>query len=258
MLVGYARVSTIEQNLDRQLEALKNAGCEKIYSDKQTGANMDRPNLQLLFDEIKEGDTIIITDLTRFSRSTMDLFKLIEKIKEKKLFIKSIKDTWLDVSEENPYSQFLLTVMAGVAQLERDLTKMRQKEGIAIAKKKGKYQGRPKKYTENNPRFAHALELYEAGNHSIAEICKICSISESTFYRHMRKEKNKTHLYELPDDDIKEIIRDWANEGKKFEVIQTLLYNSCNGNSKIFKRLKNLMNEEIENYHKNVMSDFKL
>jgi DNA invertase Pin-like site-specific DNA recombinase len=189
MLVGYARVSTIEQNLDRQLEALKIAGCDKIYSEKLSGANTDRPQLQLMFKEIKEGDTIIITDLTRFSRSTMDLFRLIELIKEKKCFVKSLKDTWLDISEENPYSQFLLTVMAGVAQLERDLTRMRQKEGIALAKKKGLYKGRPKLYTENNPRFSHALELYEAGGRSIAEICKICSISESTFYRHMRKAK---------------------------------------------------------------------
>ena len=190
MLVGYARVSTIEQNLDRQLEALKIAGCEKIYSEKLSGANTDRPQLQLMFEEIKENDTIIITDLTRFSRSTMDLFRLIELIKEKRCFVKSLKDTWLDISEENPYSQFLLTVMAGVAQLERDLTRMRQKEGIALAKKKGLYKGRPKKYTENNPRFAHALALYEAGGHSISEICKICSISESTFYRHMRKVKS--------------------------------------------------------------------
>jgi DNA invertase Pin-like site-specific DNA recombinase len=119
----------------------------------------------------------------------MDLFRLIELIKEKRCFVKSLKDTWLDISEENPYSQFLLTVMAGVAQLERDLTRMRQKEGIALAKKKGLYKGRPKLYTENNPRFSHALELYEAGGRSIAEICKICSISESTFYRHMRKVK---------------------------------------------------------------------
>ena len=75
-------------------------------------------------------------------------------------------------------------------EYERTMIKQRQKEGIAIAKQKGKYKGRPKKYTENNPRFSHALELYEAGGHSIAEICKICSVSESTFYRHMRKVKS--------------------------------------------------------------------
>lgn len=190
MFIGYARVSTVEQNLDRQLEALKNAGCEKIYSDKLTGANLERPQLQKMFDELKEGDTIIITDLTRFSRSTTDLFQLVEIIKGKGAFVKSIKDTWLNISDDNPYSQFLLTVMAGVAQLERDLNKMRQKEGIAIAKKKGRYKGRPKTYTETNPRFSHALELYKSEKYSIAEICKICSFSESTFYRYMRGIKN--------------------------------------------------------------------
>jgi len=137
MIYGYARVSTIEQNLDRQLEALNKFGCEVIYSDKLTGATKERPQLVALFDVLKEGDTIVITDLTRFSRSTRDLFDLVDVIKEKKANIKSLKDTWLDLSSDNPYGEFLFTVMSAVSQLERDLTKMRQKEGIAIAKKKG-------------------------------------------------------------------------------------------------------------------------
>ena len=190
MIVGYARVSSLDQNLDRQIEALKKEGCEKIYTEKITGANTDRPQLQLMLDELKEGDIIVIKDLTRFSRSTRDLFNLLDLIKEKKAFLISVNDKWLDTRDNNPFNELLFTIMSGLSQYERTMIRERQKEGIELAKKKGKYKGRPKKYTENNPRMAHALELYEAGGHSIAEICKICSISESTFYRHKRKAKS--------------------------------------------------------------------
>jgi DNA invertase Pin-like site-specific DNA recombinase len=140
-----------------------------------------------LLNKLKKDDVIIITDLTRFTRSTRDLFELVDAIKSKGAFLKSIKDTWLDFSEDNPYSAFLLTIMSAVSQLERDLTKMRQKEGIAIAKKKGIYQGRPKTYTDKNPRLKHALELHQAGGKTIKEICTATGISESTFYRAIRK-----------------------------------------------------------------------
>lgn len=196
MNIGYARVSTLEQNLERQLEALKLAGCEKIYSDKLTGASLERPQLLEMFESLQSGDMIIITDLTRFSRSTMDLFNLVEQIKAKGAFLKSLKDTWLDLSSENPYSAFLLTVMAGVSQLERDLTKMRQKEGIAIAKKKGLYQGRPKMFTLNNPRLRHTLELYSNGEYTVKQACQATGISEGTFYRNWKafKEEKKGNI----------------------------------------------------------------
>jgi DNA invertase Pin-like site-specific DNA recombinase len=95
--------------------------------------------------ELKEDDTIYVSDLTRITRSTRDLFNLVDYIKQKKANLKFLKDTWLDLSEENPYSQFLMTVMGGVNQLERDLNRMRQREGIDLAKKEGKYRGRVKK-----------------------------------------------------------------------------------------------------------------
>jgi DNA invertase Pin-like site-specific DNA recombinase len=171
------------------LEALNNYGCEVIYSDKLTGATKERPQLVALFDVLKEGDTIVITDLTRFSRSTRDLFDLVDVIKEKKANIKSLKDTWLDLSSDNPYGEFLFTVMSAVSQLERDLTKMRQKEGIAIAKKKGIYKGRPTTFTENNPRLKHALDLYEGGGYSVKEVCNVTGISEATFYRNWKRRR---------------------------------------------------------------------
>lgn len=189
MIYGYARVSTIEQNLDRQIKALEEEGCSKIFTDKITGATTERPQFQELLSLVKEGDSIIITDLTRFTRSTKDLFTLIELLKEKQVNLRSIKDTWLDISGDNPYSAFLITVMAGVNQLERDLIKMRQKEGIAIAKEKGIYRGRPKTFTEHNPRLKHALDLYEGGGYSVKEVCNVTGISPATFYRQLKKRR---------------------------------------------------------------------
>lgn len=186
-LIGYARVSDVDQNLDRQLKALDGYGCEKIYQEKISGKNTKRPELQKMLSELVPGDVIIIVDLTRFSRSSRDLFDLVDLIKEKGASLKSIKDSWLDTSSDNPYSAFLLTVMAGVAQLERDLIKQRQAEGIAIAKEMGKYKGRLRKYTDKHPGMAHAIELALAKEKTIKEICSITKVSRSALYRELAK-----------------------------------------------------------------------
>ncbi|USK72732.1 recombinase family protein [Peribacillus asahii] len=183
MLFGYARVSTKEQNLARQLVQLKEAGCQVIFEEKVTGANLHRQELQELLSVIKKGDEILVTDLTRISRSSKDLFELVELLKDKNVALRSLKDTWLDMSSNNPYSHFLLTVMAGVNQLERDLTRMRQKEGIELAKAKGLYNGRPKKYTPKHVGMKHALELYhnKENKYTVKEIVEITNVSRSAF-----------------------------------------------------------------------------
>lgn len=196
-IYGYARVSTQEQNLARQLKQLKEYGCEYIFEEKTSGATTDRPELQRMMESLQTDDVIVVTDLTRISRSTQDLFKLIETIKEKGASIKSIKDTWLDTTSDNPYSTFLLTVMAGVNQLERDLIKMRQREGIAIAKEQGKYNGRPKQFSHKNAKVKHAIELYEQGNKTVNEICKITGLTRSTFYLRLKEyNDNKANVSE--------------------------------------------------------------
>jgi DNA invertase Pin-like site-specific DNA recombinase len=186
MKIGYARVSTQDQNTARQIEALKAAGCEKVYEEKVSGADMERPQLNILLKAIQSGDVITVTDLTRISRSSRDLFDLVEEIKTKGASLKSLKDTWLDTTDDNPYSTFLLTVMAGVSQLERDLIKQRQAEGVALAKKAGKYRGRVKKYTEKHKGMAHALELAKERKKTVKEICEITGVSRSSLYRAMK------------------------------------------------------------------------
>jgi DNA invertase Pin-like site-specific DNA recombinase len=194
MIYGYARVSTKEQNLDRQLKQLNDSGCDKIFEEKISGATTERPELQNMLSVLQPGDKIIVSDLTRISRSSKDLFELIEIIKEKGASLKSLKDTWFDMTEDNPYSTFLLTVMAGVNQLEKDITRMRQKEGIAIAKDKGRYVGRAKKYHDKHAGMNHAIELYQEGRHTIKEISEITNVSKSALYRKLATLKDKQSL----------------------------------------------------------------
>ena len=183
--IGYIRVSSEDQNLARQKQQLQEIGMDIIFEEKISGATMNRLELQNMLKEIKSGDVIYVTDLTRITRSTHDLFLLIDLIRGKKAYLKSLKDTWLDLSEENPYSQFLITIMAGVNQLERDLIRMRQREGIEIAKREGKFKGRVKKYHNNHAGMNYALKLYQDGEMTVKQICEITNISRASIYRQL-------------------------------------------------------------------------
>ena len=110
----YVRVSSTSQNPSRQLQQLNEIGMDIIYEEKVSGATKDREQLQKMLEDLQEDDIIYVTDLTRITRSTQDLFELIDLIRRKKASLKSIKDSWLDLSDDNPYSQFLITIMAGV------------------------------------------------------------------------------------------------------------------------------------------------
>jgi DNA invertase Pin-like site-specific DNA recombinase len=137
-----------------------------IFEEKVSGATKDCEQLQKMLEDLRECDIIYVTDLTRITRSTQDLFEWIDLIRSKKASLKLLKDTWLDLLEDNPYSQFLITVMAGVNQLERNLIRMRLREGIELAKKEGKFKGQVKKYHKS-----HAVKLYKEGGMTVNQIC---------------------------------------------------------------------------------------
>lgn len=181
MLIGYARVSTVDQNLDRQIDQLIEKGVDKrnIYQEKVTGTKKDRPALNKMLDELQEGDVVLITDLTRISRSTPDLLAIFDKIKEKGAAIKSIKETWLDTSSENPYNHFLLTVMAGLSQLERDLISTRTKEGLQSARIRGRIGGRPK---IRNEKADLVLMMLDNG-YKVKDIVAQTGLSRTSIYR---------------------------------------------------------------------------
>jgi len=181
MLVGYARVSTLDQNLDRQIDALVKYGVDKrnIYQEKITGTKKKRPMLEKMLNELEKDDVVVIPDLTRLSRSTKDLIDIVEVIKEKDASIKSLKDTWLDTTDDNPYNNFLFTVMSGLAQLERDLISQRTKEGLESAKARGRHGGRP---SERNEKAELIIMMYDNGS-KIKDIVKATGLSRSTIYR---------------------------------------------------------------------------
>lgn len=189
MLVGYARVSTQEQNLDRQVDALIQEGVDKrnIYQEKISGTKRWREQLDKMLEELQVNDTVVITDLTRISRSTKDLLSILDIVKSKGAKIKSIKDTWLNTTVENPYSEFLVTVMAGLSQLERDLISQRTKEGIASARARGRFGGRPSKRNDK----AVIIKMMIDSGYKVKDIVQQTGLSRSTVYRVIRDNNMK-------------------------------------------------------------------
>lgn len=139
MKIGYIRVSTIEQNEARQEDLMKSLGVEKVFIDKLSGKNTNRPQLQELLSFVREGDVVIVESISRFARNTKDLLELVSKLQEKKAEFISKKET---IDTSTPQGKFMLTVFGAMAELERDSILQRQAEGIAIAKKNGVYRGR--------------------------------------------------------------------------------------------------------------------
>lgn len=127
MIIGYARCSTADQNLDWQVDALKQYGCETIFQEKFTGTTKERPELSILLRTLRKGDTIIICELTRLSRSVKDLFDLVEKIDKAGANIKPLKEPWLDTT--TPQGRLLFTIFSGVSQFERELIVERTRAG---------------------------------------------------------------------------------------------------------------------------------
>lgn len=187
MLVGYIRVSTSSQKYDRQLDQLLKAGVDQrnIYEEKESGTKRDREQLNKMLSELKAGDTVVVADMTRISRSSKDLLDIVDKIKEKGAFIKSIKDTWLDTTSDNPYQSFLMTVMSGLSQLERDLISSRVKEGLEAARKRGHYPGRPR---TAETKVDVVRKMNDAGMR-ICDIVTATGLSRSTVNRILGKQK---------------------------------------------------------------------
>jgi len=184
MKIGYARCSTADQNLDWQLDALKKEGCERIYQEKISGTKKERPELLKMMDAIRKGDVIIVCELTRLSRSTKDLFELVDKINSLGANIKSLKEAWLDTT--TPQGKLLFTIFAGVSQFERDLIQERTRDGLAAARARGRLGGRPK---VDPKKVQQAIAMYDAKNIPIEDILKTTGISRATMYHYLSLRK---------------------------------------------------------------------
>ena len=175
MKIGYVRVSTVDQNEARQVEALKKYGIEKWYTEKVSGKDLNRPELQKMLDFAREGDTIFIHDFSRISRSVKDLLSLIDTLEAKKVHLGSVKES-LDTS--TPAGRLMLTMIGAINEFERANLLERQREGIAIAKAKGKYKGR--KSIEIDKSFIDGYQRYLARKINKLQLAKELGISRPT------------------------------------------------------------------------------
>ena len=186
MKVGYVRVSTEEQNTIRQEVLMQSLGVDKIFIDRASGKNMTRPELQHMLDYVREGDIVIVESYSRLARSTRDLLDIVEILKYKSVEFISKKEA-LDTS--SPAGRLMLTIFAGLYQFERECMLERQREGIAEAKKAGKYKGR-KPIDVDAKRFEAIYDDWKAGKMTAVKAQKMLGLTAPTFYRRV-KEYNK-------------------------------------------------------------------
>jgi len=178
MKYGYARVSTLQQDLNGQIKQLENEKCDKVYQDKFTGTKKDRPAFNQLLDDLQTGDTLIVTKLDRFARSTVDGIQTIRD-----LFDKGIKVHVLNMGlvEDTPTGRLIFNIMTSFAEFERDMIVERTQEGKTLAREReGFREGRPRKYSKKQ--IDHALELKR--KYSYKQVEELTGISKSTLIRH--------------------------------------------------------------------------
>ena len=184
MRIGYARVSTQDQNLDRQRDQLQQDGCERIYEEKVSGARSDRPELGRLLDALREGDVVVVAELSRLSRSVRDLFSIVGQINERGAEIKSLKEPWLDTT--TPQGRLLFTFFSGISEFEREIIRERTIEGISAARARGRNGGHP---PLDSKRVDLALKMYDSKACTVAEITRATGVSKSALYRYLGDRK---------------------------------------------------------------------
>ena len=178
MKLGYARVSTGEQNLDGQIQRLSAAGCEKLFEEKLSGATRHRPQLEMLIEQLRKDDILVVTRLDRLARSTSDLLQITGLITEKRAGLQSLDEPWADT--ESPSGKMILTVFAGIAEFERSLIISRTKDGRQAAKARGVTFGRPRKMRPDQQQLAR--DLVRDGK-SISAVARLFDVHPATIHR---------------------------------------------------------------------------
>src|SRR3954462_9904043 len=176
--VGYARVSTVGQTLEAQLEQLTTAECDPIFREKTSGARLDRKQLQKLLKALKAGDTVVVTRIDRLARSTFDLFAIVRQIVEVGAQFRSLAEPWADTSTST--GRLMLAVLGGLADVERDLIRTRTAEGRSRAKARGQHMGRPSKLTDAQKAEARRRRAKGA---TLNELASSYDVSRSTISR---------------------------------------------------------------------------
>ena len=182
--VGYIRVSAIDQNTERQEVALKELKVDKIFTEKLSGKNTNRPELHRMLDYVREGDTLYIESISRLARSTKDLLSLVQVLQEKGVDLVSLKE---NIDTTTPQGRFILTIFGALSELERENILQRQREGIEIAKQNGKVLGRP--IIEQPKDWDKVISLWKRGEITAVESMKRLNLTKATFYRRVKQLK---------------------------------------------------------------------
>ena len=194
MKIGYVRASKQEQNEALQRDALKEAGCEKDFSDKITGSKFERKGLEELLAFVRAGDTVIVWKLDRLGRSLKDLIETLNLFKDRGVDFISLTEK---IDTTTPGGKLIFHLMGALAEFERDLIRERTSAGLAAARARGRVGGRPRKLPTDG-KVALALRLAEDANHSIDDICSTLGISRSTLYRYIREAKKASKPSDPP------------------------------------------------------------
>ena len=181
--IGYIRVSTERQETARQQEIMCGYQVDRIFSEKLSGANADRPQLRAMLDYVRDGDTLYVESISRLGRSTKDLLNIIDTLNEKGVTLVSHKE---NIDTDTPTGKFMLTVFAALSQLEREQIRQRQREGIEIAKAQGKYTGR-KPIPTDWTRFGQLYGEWRAKHITGRDFMRRMDMSANTFYRRVRE-----------------------------------------------------------------------
>lgn len=191
-LIGYARVSTAEQDLSLQLEALRDAGCspEQIFLDTASGAHTSRPGLEACLQVLVPGDTLVVWRLDRLGRSMAHLVAVIEALRGRQVGFRSLGDGAIDTTTAS--GELVFHIFSALAQFERRLVQERTRAGLAVARARGKKGGRTPLRAEE-PRVRMAYTMYADQSLTVCEICRVLRISQATFYRYVALGKRAAH-----------------------------------------------------------------
>lgn len=181
MIFGYARVSTEEQNLDLQIDALKKYGCDEIYEEKISTRKVNRQQLTLLLGKLRAGDTLVVWKLDRLGRTVIQLLELVENFNAKGINFVSLQENF---DTTTPMGKYVFLMFCGLAQMERDIISERTRAGLKAARKRGRVGGR--KPIEDK-KIEKAIKMYQSNEFSINEILEITGISRTTLYNYLRK-----------------------------------------------------------------------
>lgn len=179
--IGYIRVSSLDQNTERQLDGVD---LDKVFTDKASGKDTDRPQLKAALDYVRDGDTLIVHSMDRLARNTEDLLRMVRELKERHVSVKFVKEGLVfSGTQANPMDDLMMTMLGGFAQFERSMIRERQREGITIAKANGVYKGRKPALT---PEQVETLKQRAAAGEPKAHIAKAMGISRETLYQYLK------------------------------------------------------------------------